>query len=112
MTLNNQDGRFSPGTPAAIAAWGGDYLARGNQIRVSVTATSATGVQYQGYRFWGKLTTLPPLSDVSATDVYVPITAAGPLREGRQGGGRGGALTRYYHLARRHRLRADRVLAL
>src|SRR5258708_3167084 len=35
---------------------------------------------------------------MSATDIYVKITATGPLRRVNQGGGKGSALTRYYSL--------------
>ncbi len=93
LTLNNRDGRFSPNNT------GGAYypfLVRNAQISLQVTATSTTGNFYSGYRFTGVVADWPPTSDSSNTDVYVQITASGPLRQLRQGGGKGSALTRYY----------------
>ncbi len=95
-TLNNRDGRFSPlYTGGAYYP----YLNRNTQIRLSiVNATSSSGNTYTGYRFWGKVTDWPPLSDISGRDVYVTIAPAGPLRQINQGGGKGSSLTRYYQL--------------
>ena len=93
MTLDNRDGRFSPNNAAGPFY---PYLQRNVQLRVGVKATSATGNFYQGYRFWGAVAAWPPMSDPSAADIYVPVTASGPLRQVNQGGGQGSALTRYY----------------
>lgn len=94
MTLNNRDGRFSPGYLSGAYY---PYLTRNVQIRVSVAATSASGNFYNGYRFWGKVADWPPLQDLSGRDVYVQITASGPGRVDSQGGGVGSPLTRYYN---------------
>ena len=66
------------------------------RLRVSVNDTSSSGNVYSGYRFLGEVTEWPPLSDLSGHDVYVQITASGPLRRINRAGGRGSALTRYY----------------
>jgi len=93
FTVNNRDGRFSPGYAAgAYFPW----LTRNVQVRLSVTATSSSGNFYSGMRFWGEITKWPPLSDISGHDVYVQVTANGPLRRVNAGGGQGSALTRYY----------------
>ena len=94
MTLNNRDGRFSP-SYAGGAYY--PYLLRNVQLRVSIdNAQSSSGNTYSGYRFWGEVSTWPPLSDISGNDVYVQIQASGPLRRIRAHGGKGSALTRYY----------------
>ena len=94
MTLNNRDGRFSP-SYASGAFY--PYLLRNVQLRVSVVAAqSSSGNSYTGYRFWGEVSTWPPLSDISGKDVYVQVQASGPLRRIRAHGGKGSALTRYY----------------
>lgn len=93
LTLKNQDGRFTP--QYASGAYY-PYLQRDTQIRVGVTAFSATGSFYSGYRFYGEVTDWPPLASVSGSDKYVMITATGPLRRVNVGGGYGSALARYY----------------
>jgi hypothetical protein len=93
ITLNNRDGRFSPGNASGAFY---PYLARNTQLRISVNDTSSSGNVYNGYRFWGEVPEWPPLSDISGNDVYVQVTANGPLRRIRQGGGEGSALARYY----------------
>lgn len=93
LTLNNEDGRFSPNYT------GGAYypfLTRNMQLRISVATESVTFNAYSGYRFWGEVPNWPPQWDFSGTDSYVQITASGPLRRINQGGGEGSALTRYY----------------
>jgi hypothetical protein len=77
LTLNNRDGRFTPKNTA-----GAYYpnILRNTQVRVSVNATSATGVNYSGYRFWGEVSSWPPAWDVSQHDIYVSLTAAGIWR--------------------------------
>jgi hypothetical protein len=94
FTVSNTDGRFSPNNTA-----GAYYpnLTRNVQVRVSVVgATSASGNTYSGYRFWGKISTWPTAQDISGADVFVSVTANGPLRQLNMGGGQGSALTRYY----------------
>ena len=93
ITLDNRDGRFSPNNTSGI--WY-PFLVRNTQIRVSVNATSSSGNVYNGFRFWGEVPDWPPLSDISGSDVYVQITASGPLRRIRKGGGEGSALQRYF----------------
>ena len=93
LTLNNADGSFSPDNTLGQFY---PYLQRNIQLRISVTAESSTGVFYSGYRFWGTVREWPPQSDVSGNDVYVQITANGPLRQINEGGGKGNALYRYY----------------
>jgi hypothetical protein len=95
MTVNNRDGRFSPNYAGGAYY---PYLNRNVQLRISATATSTTGNYYSGYRFWGEVSVWPPLSDITGADIYVQLTAAGPLRRVNQGGGQGSALTRYYGL--------------
>src|SRR5262249_43907033 len=76
MTLNNRDGRFSPSNASGAYY---PYLLRNIQLRVSVVAAqSSSGNSYTGYRFWGEVSTWPPLSDISGNDVYVQIVASGP----------------------------------
>jgi hypothetical protein len=93
FTVDNRDGRFSP-----LYAGGAfyPYLTRNVQVRFLVTAVSSSGNFYSGYRFWGEISEWPPLSDPTGTDVYVQVTAHGPLRRINAGGGMGSALTRYY----------------
>jgi hypothetical protein len=93
LTLDNTDGRFSP-TYTGGAYY--PYLVRNNQIRLSINDTSSSGNVYNGYRFWGEVPDWPPLTDLSGRDIYVQITASGPLRRQAQGGGEGSALQRYY----------------
>lgn len=93
FTLNNRDGRFTPGYVSGAYY---PYLVRNLKMRVSVTATSSSGNFYSGYRFHGEIPDWPPLSDISGNDVYVQVTATGPLRRIASGGGQGSALTRYY----------------
>src|SRR2546423_1378346 len=77
LTLAN-DGRFTP----KLAA--GAYfpnIVRNTQIRVSVNATSVTGVAYgPAFRFWGEVAEWPPKWSTSGRDVYVDITANGIWR--------------------------------
>jgi hypothetical protein len=93
ITLDNRDGRFSPNYASGVYY---PYLQRNTQIRISVNDTSSSGNTYNGFRFWGEVSAWPPLSDISGHDVYVQITASGPLRRIAKGGGEGSALTRYY----------------
>jgi len=93
ITLNNRDGRFSPLYSGGTYY---PYLQRNVQLRISVNDTSSSGNVYSGYRFYGEVANWPPLSDLSGRDVYVQVTASGPLRRIRTGGGKGSALTRYY----------------
>jgi hypothetical protein len=75
LTLKN-DGRFTPKNASAPAPYLNNIL-RNTQIRVSVNATSATGVAYSQYRFFGEISSWPPATDISGRDTYVSITAAG-----------------------------------
>jgi hypothetical protein len=93
MTFNNRDGRFSPNYAGGAYY---PYLVRNTQLRISVNDTSSSGNVYNGFRFWGEVPDWPPLNDLSGHDVYVPITASGPLRRIGQGGGEGSALQRYF----------------
>lgn len=76
MTLKN-DGRFTPKN--AAGAYSPNIL-RNTQIRVSVNATSSTGVAYNQFRFFGEISSWPPATDISGRDNYVSITAAGIWR--------------------------------
>jgi len=96
LTLNNRDGRFTPKNSA-----GAYYpnITRNCQIRISVNATSQTGVAYSGYRFWGEVSAWPPLFDISQRDLYVQITASGIWRRiGQNQNTIGSATTRYIRL--------------
>ena len=77
LTLKNTDGRFTPKNSA------GAYfpnIVRNCQIRISVNATSVTGVAYNNFRFFGEIASWPPGYDVSQHDIYVDITASGIWR--------------------------------
>jgi len=77
LTLQN-DGRFSPRNPA------GPYygqIGRNTQLRISVPDGSGG----RKYRFWGEVPAWPPSWDVTGTDVYAQIQAAGILRRLGQG---------------------------
>jgi hypothetical protein len=94
MTWNNRDGRFSPGNPAGAYY---PYFTRNTQVRVSLTTWSANFTEYQGYRFWGEISSVLPRWDPSGTDVYVQVTASGPLRRYSQSTATiGSAMRRYY----------------
>lgn len=95
LTLNNRDGRFSPKNPLGAYY---PYLTRNVQLRVSVVfAVSVGGVSvYDGYRFWGEVSTWPPQWDSTGKDVYCQVIAAGPLRRYVQGAKMGSPLRRYY----------------
>src|SRR5260221_2596906 len=92
FTVSNRDGRFTPNNASGAYY---PYLQRNVQVRISVTATSSSGNFYSGFRFWGEVSEWPPQSDISGRDVYVQVTASGPLRRVNAGGGQGSALTRY-----------------
>jgi hypothetical protein len=77
LTLNNTDFRFSPyNTSGAYYP----YLTRNTQCRVSVTALSAGGVLYSGYRFWGEVPAWPPVWDTTGTDITAVVTVSGVMR--------------------------------
>jgi hypothetical protein len=78
LTLRN-DGRFTPKNASAPAPYLNNIL-RNTQIRVSVSATSATGVAYSQFRFAGEVSSWPPAVDISGRDTYVSITASGIWR--------------------------------
>lgn len=95
LTLNNRDGRFSVNNPAGAYY---PFITRNTQLRVSVTGNSGsvTGVVYNGYRFWGELSAIPPLWDNTGSDVYVQATVSGPFRRYVQAAKMGSALRQYY----------------
>ena len=95
VTLNNRDGRFSPKNPLGAYY---PYLTRNVQLRVSVlsSVSSATGVTYSGYRFWGEVSSWPPRWDPSQSDIYCQITVSGVLRRYVQGAKMGSTLRQYY----------------
>ncbi len=75
--LNNRDGRFSPRNPY------GPYfgqLGRNQPLRVSVPNGND-----KSYRFWGEVPAWPQSWDISGTDVWVDVQAAGILRRLGQG---------------------------
>jgi hypothetical protein len=75
--LNNRDGRFSPRNPY------GPYfgqLGRNQPLRVSVPSGND-----KSYRFWGEVPAWPQSWDISGTDVWVDVQAAGILRRLGQG---------------------------
>lgn len=76
MTLKN-DGRFTPKNSS-----GAYYpnIVRNTQIRVSVNATSKSGVAYNQFRFFGEVASWPPSFDISQRDTYVQIEASGIWR--------------------------------
>jgi hypothetical protein len=84
LTLNNRDGRFSPLYSGGVFY---PYLQRNVQLRIGVNDTSSSGNVYSGYRFYGEVAHWPPLRPVRR-DVYVQVTASGPLRQIRSGGGK------------------------
>ncbi len=94
LTLNNRDGRFSPNNPQGAYY---PYLTRNVQMRCSVVnQSSASGVGYSGYRFWGEVSSWPPQWDSSQSDVFSQITVSGVLRRYVQGAALGSALKQYY----------------
>lgn len=95
LTLNNQDGRFSPkNTTGAYYP----YVGRNTQLRCSINTTSSTGTAYSGFRFWGEVSSWPPQWDQTGNDVYCQIQAGGVLRRYIQGSNLGSALRRFYML--------------
>lgn len=77
LTINNRDGRFSPRNP--LSPYYGQ-IGRNTPIRIW---RLNNGVRR--YRFYGEVPTWPVTWDISGTDVYVRIQAAGPLRRVSQG---------------------------
>jgi hypothetical protein len=77
LTLKNTDGRFTPKNSAGAYFPG---IVRNCQVRVSVNATSSTGVAYNQFRFFGEISSWPPASDVSGRDLYVQVVASGIWR--------------------------------
>lgn len=75
--LNNRDGRFSPRNPTS-PYYG--LLGRNQQIRVSV----ALG-DYKNYRFWGEISAWPQHWDITGSDVWIEVEAAGIIRRLSQG---------------------------
>lgn len=93
ITLKNNDSRFTPlnsGSPYY------PYIQRNTQIRLSLHAVSATGVQYSGYRFNGEVSSWPMAQNTSGTDNYAQITGSGIWRRISQNQANiGSAYTRY-----------------
>jgi len=77
--LNNRDGRFSPSNP--MGPYYGQF-GRNSQLRVSVL--KADGIT-RSFRFWGSIPEFPEGWDLTEKDIWVDITAAGILRQLRQG---------------------------
>jgi hypothetical protein len=77
LTLRNTGGRF---TPLNAASPYYPYIVRNCQLRVSVSATSTSGVAYSGYRFYGEVSAWPPTSDISQNDLYVQVVVSGVWR--------------------------------
>jgi hypothetical protein len=95
LTLDNRDGRFSTSNSSGAYY---PFLVRNTQLRISVSASSSASVAYSGYRFWGEVSSWPPQSDPSATDIYVDVTASGIWRRLQQGTAAtvGSPVYRYY----------------
>lgn len=93
FTVNNRDGRFTPNYASGAYY---PYLTQNVQLRLTVAYSAPGGQSYSGYRFWGQVSSWPPLSDSTGTDVYVQVTANGPVRQLGQGGGEGSAMDRYF----------------
>lgn len=76
--LNNRDGRFSPRNPTS-PYYG--LLGRNQPLRVSVPGPTGG----KAYRFWGEVSSWPQRWDISGTDVWVELEAAGIMRRLAQG---------------------------
>jgi hypothetical protein len=76
LQMNNRDGRFSPNNPMSIYY---GKIGRNTQIRVSVPKGDDKSL-----RFWGEVSEWPEDWDVTDTDRWVDVTAAGILRRLRQ----------------------------
>lgn len=76
LQLNNRDGRFSPSNPNGIYY---GKIGRNTQLRVSVPSGDDPN-----YRFWGEVAEWPEDWDLTDTDRWVDVTAAGILRRLRQ----------------------------
>lgn len=94
LTLNNRDGRFTPrNTTGAYYP----FVTRNTNIRVHVQDLAKNGAYYNGFRFYGEVSSWPPKWDQTGTDVYAPITASGIMRRLQQNLDTiGAALERYY----------------
>lgn len=75
--VNNRDGRFSPRNPDG-AYYG--YIGRNTPVRIS---RMQNGIRR--YRFVGEVPAWPTTWDISGTDVWADVTAAGQLRRLQQG---------------------------
>ncbi|MFI0768632.1 hypothetical protein ACH4TQ_27655 [Streptomyces sp. NPDC021218] len=76
--LNNRDGRFSPRNPTS-PYYG--LLGRNQPLRISVPGPTGGNA----YRFWGEVSSWPQRWDLSGTDVWVELEAAGIMRRLAQG---------------------------
>jgi hypothetical protein len=75
--LNNRDGRFSPRNPLS-PLYG--KIGRNTPIRISVPLGND-----KSYRFWGEVPEWPQAWDTTGNDVWVDVSAAGPMRRLGQG---------------------------
>lgn len=91
LTINNRDGRFSPRNP--LGPYYGS-IGRNTPIRIS---RMNNGIRR--FRFAGEVPAWPTTWDISGSDVYVQIQAAGMLRRLTQGAAPlKSALLRYWTL--------------
>jgi hypothetical protein len=90
LTLNNRDGRFTPGNTSGAFY---PFIGRNTQIRVSAQTTPIFSAL--AYRFWGEVSEWPPAWDNTGNDVYVQVTAAGWLRRLQQSAKIGSPLAQY-----------------
>ncbi|MCF3101417.1 hypothetical protein IPZ58_07465 [Streptomyces roseoverticillatus] len=77
--LNNRNGYFSPRNPTS-PYYG--QLGRNTPLRVHVPNPSDGG---KLYRFWGEISNWPTKWDISGSDIWVEVDAAGILRRLAQG---------------------------
>lgn len=90
LTLNNRDGRFTPGNTSGAFY---PFIGRNTQIRVS--AQNSPIYSTLSYRYWGEVSEWPPSWDNTGNDVYVPIAAGGWLQRLHQGAAIGTPLAQY-----------------
>ncbi len=93
LILNNRGGTFSPLCTASPFY---PYITLNAQLRVSVQATSADGTTWDGYRFWGEVSSWPAKWDPTGTDVYAPVTVSGVYRRMTQSAVIGSTTDQYY----------------
>lgn len=93
LTLNNLNGPFSPNNTASPFY---PFILQNTQIRILINTQSASGLNYNGYRFWGEVRKWPPNWDLTGNDVWIDITASGILTRYIQGDNIGSPLRRFY----------------